>query len=222
MSFFRKIGREIGKFFFGSSPKIRTEIISRWSPEQQALFKRMFRDIRAGMRGWTQSPEYLRYKEFLEGYEPWYRGLVQEAYSPEAATRYFRDVLEPTWEASILPRLRAEYAGPGYWGSARAEAVRKSLSDLGRMQGEMLYGTEMARRQALMQLAEALPNVYGTLSTLGTPAANPYMQAAYQMLGLDPYYVLGGMTQGQPGFFHSLAGGLGQGLGTILGMKIPI
>lgn len=49
--------------------------------------------------------------------------------------KYFKDVYEdPTmkqWKSYVAPTIREEYAGPGFWGSARAGAVAKSAQDTG-------------------------------------------------------------------------------------------
>lgn len=55
--------------------------------------------------------------------------------TPDMASRTFEQaVANPSlkqWEETWKPGIREEYAGPGYWGSARADAVTKGARDLG-------------------------------------------------------------------------------------------
>ena len=43
----------------------------------------------------------------------------------------YKNYAFPQWQQNIKPTIAEQYAGPGYWSSARADAISKSLNDLG-------------------------------------------------------------------------------------------
>jgi len=77
--------------------------------------------------------------------------------TPETTEQYYeRAIRDPAlrdWETAVKPGIREEFVGPGYWGSARAEAVTKAgeklASDLAAKRAELYYADEQARRAAL-------------------------------------------------------------------------
>jgi hypothetical protein len=56
--------------------------------------------------------------------------------SPEMASNTFKQSVENparyVWEDKLKPGIKEEYAGPGYWGSARANAVSEGAENLER------------------------------------------------------------------------------------------
>jgi len=85
------------------------------------------------------------------------------------------------WREVAEPAIREAFAGPGYWGSARAEATRKAAEDLATTlaarRAELMYGEELARRQAL-ESAAAREAQYGV----------PYAAAEAELLGTAGQY----------------------------------
>ena len=164
--------------------------------------------------------------------------------TPETTEQFYqsaiRDPAMKEWQETVEPTIRESFAGPGYWGSARAtaqvEGAEDLASQLSQQRGQLAYADEMARRQALegakMREAMYAPGTYameaearlkaGELAeTAGASRAalsrtieeqealselqrwlmgekmggvtprqyNPYMQLAFQYLGLQPYAV---------------------------------
>ena len=74
--------------------------------------------------------------------------------TPESASRTFESaVVNPAlkdWEETWKPGIKEEYAGPGYWGSARAKAVTEGAEDLGDWLGgeraNWMWNAEQANR----------------------------------------------------------------------------
>lgn len=203
----------IGKFLFGDKGEFETKTISRWTPEQQELFRRM---ARLTTRWWgRKTPEEMAYLQFLSGFEPWYKSQVEQLYSPEQVRTMLEQVYLPAWESSIKPKIEAAYAGPGFWGTARAEGIRRSLEGI---EKEALGQSLIARQQALSNLLSLIPATKAELARLSSPFSQAYWAAAAQLLGYDPYYILGGMRQPQPGFLHSVAEGVGRALPMLFGI----
>jgi hypothetical protein len=205
--------------------QIKTETVPRWSPEQQQLFSQMYGLVQSRLgQPWQLTPtkEESSYMEFLRGYEPWYRQLMSEVYDPTALKQYYQTTVYPEWESEVAPRVRSEYAGPGYWGSERARGVAESLTGIGREEARALLAQDLARQQALAQLAQLEPAAMEQLAQMSRrfapvePIQSPYYQAAAQLLGYDPYYIVGGMATPQPSPFSYLLPGIGYGLGSML------
>jgi len=211
----------IGEFFFGSSGGVKTEQVPRWNPEQQKLFSQMYGLTSPQIgKGMEPTPEESQYGDFLKNYEPWYRGVVGEAYNPQAVKDYYRDAVNPEFEQNYIPKIRSEFAGPGYWGEARARAIGDAWSGLGRQEAADVYGVEKAKSAAIADLTNRLPVAKQTLaswSRLFTPEGSPYLQLAITLLGLQPFDTIGGMMQPTPGLFGSLAGGFGEAAGEAAG-----
>lgn len=98
---------------------------------------------------------------------------AQPISSEKAAQTFTESVENPAmkkWYEELKPGIKEEYAGPGYWGSARAKAVTEGAEDLGQW-----LGTERANwmwdvNQANRDIEEAKAG--RALSALGvTPSA---------------------------------------------------
>lgn len=239
----------------GSKQKSRPVKVSMWSPEQETVSKALWPQIEQGLSGTPSYPgqmyvpktqeekAYLERTPQLAGDLAGMRArLGQPAYqiTPEATEQYYQQSIKAPmmreWEETVEPSIRESYAGPGYWGSARAEAqvegAENLSTELGRQRGELYYKDELARRSALESAAgrEAsygLPYATGEAQMLGSAgeysrmidqekvsadlqrwlmgesvggvsnaAYSPYMQLAFQFLGLDPY-ALGTKSEGK-------------------------
>jgi len=75
--------------------------------------------------------------------------------TPEATEQFYKRTIEDPaaarWEESIKPGIREEFAGPGFWGSARPRAVTKAGTDLsnwlGTQRGQLEWDVGQANRQ---------------------------------------------------------------------------
>lgn len=124
--------------------------------------------------------------------------VLNQIYNPQDAMKRVMDrfstVGKPQWEQDVAPLIRSEYAGPNYWGSARAGAVTKSLNDLYSGTLGQMYDVgnqwDTARAGALTNLegsrSSALVN--NELAGRGTLASNEQMkqQALQMLLGQEP------------------------------------
>ena len=96
------------------------------------------------------------------------------------------------------PLIREEFAGPGYWGSARAGAVTKGATDLEDAlraeQSQFLWDTEMTNR--------ALQEARAQRSLAGVPLAMQYgqlptLEAQNRLAGMRDIFGFGQMEQAQ-------------------------
>jgi hypothetical protein len=159
--------------------------------------------------------------------------LGQPAYeiTPETTEQYYQQAVRAPalreWQETVEPTIREAYAGPGYWGSARAQAQAKGAEDLatelGRQRATLYYQDELARRQAAEAAAQreatyGAPYAATEAELMGTAGQyarmieeqkalsdlqrwlmgetvegvtpyqySPFLQLAFQYLGLSPY-----------------------------------
>lgn len=93
----------------------------------------------------------------MQAAQRWAGGQLPYEVGPEWAERYFEEAIRPVYEREfrekVLPQIRAAYAGPGYWGSARAQAEREAAEKLAETlmaeRAKLMYGEELARREAI-------------------------------------------------------------------------
>lgn len=144
------------------------------------------------------------------GGRPGYRGWGTERALSEAVT----DV--ETKRAMTEAGLWSQYEQ--LQTEAMREAVPFAAEEMGAYTGMLGVGAEFSRQMAQQQLSEDMMRWEAGEEVGGVfdPMRNPYFQLAIQLLGLDPYYVMGGTVQPQPGFLQELAGGLGTGAGAAL------
>lgn len=182
MGFFSGLVGGAKNLLFGSKGEVKTEQVPKWTTEQQELFKQLYGTVSPEIgQGLAPTPEDMAYGESLAGYEDKYRALMGEAYDPsvvdrtygdqpeaiesiydpsrvnamydpEAVKAYYRDVVMPEFEQTALPKVESQFAGPGYWGSARARAVGEAYAGIGRQEGAALYELENQRRASLLGL----------------------------------------------------------------------
>jgi len=256
---------------FGSSKsKSKPVQVSMWAPGQQKAFEALWPTIETGVQGPTptypgqmyvpqtaEETAYLgRVPELAEQLASARARLGQPAYqiTPETTEQYYQGAIRAPmmkeWREIVEPATREAYAGPGYWGSARAEAQRKGAetlaTTLGAKRAELAYADEQARRQALEAAASreatyAEPMTAREAQMLGTAgeysrmiqqekvaadlqrwlsgeevegvsvgAYNPYIQLAFQLLGLDPYAL--GTKSTSSGWNFGVAAGKGSGV----------
>lgn len=194
--------------------------IPRWNPEQQKLFQQLYGLTSPELGKELQpTPEETQYGEFLRNYEPWYRNLVQETYSPESVKKLYRESVIPEFEQTMMPKIRSEFAGPGYWGDARARAVSEAYSGLGRQEAEQLYQHETRKNDLLMQLSQIMPVTQQTLANWSrafTPENSPYLELAMRLLNLQPFDTLAAYRRPSAGFPEAFAGAAGGAFGKML------
>ena len=205
----------------GSSGGFETSTTPRWNAQQQALFQQLYGSISPNVgKGMTPTKEEGQYSDFLSNYEPWYRGVVDEAYNPKAVSDYYKNAIIPEIETSVAPKVASQYGGPGYWGSARARAVSDLYAGVGRQEATDIYGVEKAKSTAIADLANRLPVAKETAAKWSrsfTPEMAPYFNQALALLGLQPFDTLAAYKQGSPGLLGSIMPAAGAAIGTNLG-----
>jgi hypothetical protein len=78
--------------------------------------------------------------------------------SPEKTREYYQNsIFQPTlknFNEVLAPAIREEYAGPGYWGNARAGAVGKAATDqmdkLNTAWNDLAWNTEQSNKQGAL------------------------------------------------------------------------
>lgn len=122
--------------------------------------------------------------------------------SIDQANQTFQDTrINPAmknWNQNVAPSIREEYAGPGYWSSARADAVTKSGQDtadtLAAQRAGFLWDTENTNR--------TLQNENANRALAAVPQAmaygqQPINQQAAQVANLNQQYALASTQQQQ-------------------------
>lgn len=123
-------------------------------------------------------------------------GTVPYDVSDEYVENYFEESIRPEvmreWEEIALPQLRESYAGPGYWGSARARAETKSAADIAQKlagtKAGLLWENEQARRQAT-------ESAFGRAATLIPTYANELQEVGQLARGIEEDKVLSGLQR---------------------------
>lgn len=152
-----------------SSPKK----VRNWNKEQRVLFRAFAPKIMEGLdKGGTNYPKsmfvpelpeeqayFSKSTELAQQLADYRTRIGQPAYeiNPETTEQFYqKGMRDPTlreWRDTTLPTIEEQYSGPGYWGSARADAVSKSLedvnADLAAQRATLYYGDEQARRTSL-------------------------------------------------------------------------
>jgi len=129
-------------------------------------------------------------------------GLGAQPITPEETEQYWtRAIYEPSkkmMKEDVMPAVKEAFAGPGYWGSARAEAAQRLKRDWEEsMRGEraeLEWETEAVNRaiaeaQAVRQLASSQQG----LGVLGFPT----QQAQQQLAGMGQLWGFAGEEQAQ-------------------------
>jgi len=149
--------------------------VDMWAPGQQAAFETLWPILKKGVAG--PAPRYpgemyVPRTEEEEAYLGYTTGEGMEArraalgqilsgrvpyeMGPEWAEKYFEEGIRPIamreWGEVTEPMIREAYAGPGYWGSARAGAQVKGAErlaeELTSAKAGLMYGEEQAMRAA--------------------------------------------------------------------------
>jgi len=168
----------------GSSSKssYRPTRVNVWAPGQWSTFRRLVPLIQRGMSG--PAPAYpgrmyvptteaeQQYLWYVQGMLPdimarsraLTRSLTQPAYevNPQATEEFYqRGIRAPAlyeFRNVTLPQVRESFVGPGFYGSARAEAeadaAERLALTLSQRRAELAYSDELARRKALTDLAQ--------------------------------------------------------------------
>ena len=188
-----------------------------WNKAQKELFNTIWPIILKGAKGPVSAyPGKMYVPRTPE--EQRYLGLADPS-SLENEAFYQEGIKAPAmreWSNIVEPTIKSQYAGPGYWGSARADAVTKGAEDLAtnlaKARSEMTYkGIEAAapysRQIAQEQAAGDFQRWLSGETVDGqTPSQySPFMQIALQILGLTPFAV------GQRANSTSWSGGVSSG-----------
>lgn len=181
--------------------------ISTWNTQQKQLWSQLFDTAKAGMSTPTASYPNQMYVDRTPE-EQAYFDAVSKMYSPadldarrqavnqvlsgkpsyeinpEATEQFYQESIKPgymkEWEEVTLPTLKQQFVGPGYWGSARANAITEGSEDLATTlaskRAELMYQDELARRAAAESAASRQAALTGsgadTYTTAATTQAN--------------------------------------------------
>jgi hypothetical protein len=231
----------------GSKSKSVPVQLPAWSPQQQAIASTLGSTIQRGLTepvpaypGRLYVPRLPEEEAYLsrtpalaEQVAAMRARLGQPAYAitPETTEQYYQQAIRAPalreWQEVVEPTIREAYAGPGYWGSARAQAQTKGAeelaTELGRQRATLYYQDELARRQAAEAAAQreatyGVPYATAEAELMGTAGQyarmieeqkaladlqrwlmgetvegvtpyqySPFLQLAFQYLGLSPY-----------------------------------
>ena len=87
-------------------------------------------------------------------------------FNPQAAQNYWQQTMKPMYEqawSQTAPQIESAYAGPGYYSSARANALTQAKADIGRQEtgayGNLMYNQELMQREALAQRANIMAQI---------------------------------------------------------------
>ena len=196
--------------------QIQSETVPKFTSEQMKLFQSMMSRLNVGGFGRTPTTEETGYGNWLKKYPQWAESAVNKAFNPQYIKDMYSSSIIPEFEEKYLPQVKEAYAGPGYWGSARARGVSGAYENLARQEATDIGGVESQRQKSLMTLLAEQPQMEQTgaqwsryLQSLGEDWTSPKWQAAMQMLGQDPNYTIAGRTQPQQGFMSQFLSGLG-------------
>lgn len=207
--------------FGGSTSTTSPEQLSMYTPEQQAMLKKLT-DIASGGLG-QPSPSmpslYTPQTGQEDTYFSWVNSLGRQKglqnvlsgtpgyeINPETTDKYFEESVRPGYmrefQETVLPTLRTSFSGPGYYGSARMGQEAKAGSDLAyklaSARAELGYKDEEARRESIDKAYERIRPATETMTDIyGT--AGQYTRAMGQEQAADKItrFLRGEMVDGQ-------------------------
>lgn len=238
------------RFISGGSSKSKSKPVqlSTMTPQQQAIMDFLGERIQGEMKGpvpiypnklyTAKTPEEEAYFSSVYGGQANRTAAINKLLSgapaydinPETTEQFYQESIRKPmmyeWKNVAEPGIKEAYTGPGYWGSARAQAQTKGAEQLaltlGAKRAELAYQDELAKRAGLESAAARMPageaaaaTEAETMGTAGqyarmidqekvlsdlqrwlmgetvggvTPEQyNPFVQLAFQFLGLEPY-----------------------------------
>lgn len=125
-----------------------------------------------------------------------------EPYTEESVNQLFKSAYEAptmkTWSETTKPEIQEAYSGPGYWSTARMNAVAKGAQDtadtLSSQYGQLRYGAEEANKA----LAEAKAGrALSAIPLAGDYISQPQQQALAGIQGTQSLYGLSSEEQQQ-------------------------
>ena len=122
--------------------------------------------------------------------------------TPEVEGDYFaRAIKQPTmkqFKEETLPGIKESFAGPGYWGSARANEVAEAYQDvgdwLGQQRAQLAWDTQLRNQE--IQEAKA-GRALGAVAPAMTYDQTQLRNTLAQIAGGEEIYKLASMEQGQ-------------------------
>lgn len=156
----------------GGKQESKPERVNVWNKGQKALWDPLWKMAKTGLTsevpaypGQMYVPKTAEETAYLNSVPQLANELAtsRTAYSkpafdinPETTEQYYQDVIKnpmlKQWEETVEPTIRSAYAGPGYWGGARANAQMEGAEDLATNlaseRAKLYYADEQARRQA--------------------------------------------------------------------------
>jgi hypothetical protein len=184
-----------------------------WNPQQQELFNKLM-GVVGGMNAPVSSYPRQMYVDRTPEEQAYFNAINsvygggnldqrvsainsvlsgKPAYdiNPEITEQFYQSAVKAPmmkeWSEVLLPQIKSSYAGPGYWGSARADAETEAATELSQnlasKRAELYYTDEQARRAAL----ESAAGRQATLAGSGTDITQP----AISQIGTAGQYARG-------------------------------
>jgi hypothetical protein len=200
---------------FGSKSKVKTGTMDLLTPEQRSYLNQLMGQVsQTGQLGYWPGAEKSA-NWFAQQTAPyWSSDFIEQAFNPQATREYWTKTVMPAYQETVVPQINAAFAGPGYYGTARARAQQESAEHMGQTLATQLYQEDLTRRQQEMALEAARREAMINLLGQGTVTPSTY----YQMLAslataktLQPYQYV---EPGSSGLLGALAPVLGYGLGS--------
>lgn len=125
-----------------------------------------------------------------------------EPYTEQAINDLFKSAYEAParkqWTETTRPEIEEAYSGPGYWGTARMQAVAKGAQDLAdtlsSQYGQLRYGAEEANKA--LEEAKA-GRALSAIPLAGEYISQPQQQALAGLQGVQSMYGLASAEQQQ-------------------------
>ncbi|MBN2130305.1 MAG: hypothetical protein JW741_12455 [Sedimentisphaerales bacterium] len=125
-----------------------------------------------------------------------------DPYTEQSINDLFKSAYEAParkqWSEYTKPEIQESYSGPGYWGTARMNAVSKGAQDLGdtlsSQYGQLRYGAETANK-ALQEAAAG--RALSAIPLAGDYISQPQQQALAGISGVQSLYGLSSAEQQQ-------------------------
>lgn len=125
-----------------------------------------------------------------------------ETITPQMTSDYFKRVFQQPaarqFSEFTRPLIREEYAGPGFWGSARAKAVTKAGQEMGDWLGEQRGGLEWQAGEANRAIQEAKAGrAFGAIPMGMEYGRQPTQEATARLAGRQGVFGFAGAEQQQ-------------------------
>lgn len=202
---------------FGKSPKVgRVETLSK---EQRAALNSLLSEAQRalGTGYWPGAEKAAAWYETMS--QP-YRdpSFIEAAFDPEKTKKYWTEHVLPAFQQEIIPQIKASFAGPGYWGTARARAEQEAYQSMGDQLAQALYQEDLSKRMAMLDWESAQRQTLLQMLREGAITPQDYARIVLGAVGIPTYAAA--VSPGTTGLLGGMLQGAGLGLGQYLGSTI--